>query len=135
MANGYKAQAMSLKSKEFALNKDREGWLGMFTEDAVVMDPVGESPMDPAGLGHQGKEAISAFYDKHMATANIVEFEIQQSIPAGDTCANLVHLKNKVSDEVTLEQYMIVLYTANDEGQLTSLQAYWDYNKLIEQFS
>ncbi|WP_101759712.1 nuclear transport factor 2 family protein [Oceanicoccus sp. KOV_DT_Chl] len=135
MSNCYKAQEMSMKSKEYALTKNREGWLGMFTDDAVVMDPVGVSPMDPTGLGHNGKAAISAFYDKHMATANLVEFEIQHSIPAGDSCANLVYLKNQITDDLAITQYMIVVYTANDEGMLTSLKAHWEWKKLEEQLS
>ena len=35
---------------------DREGWLALFTEDAVVEDPVGSEP-------HAGREAIAAFWD------------------------------------------------------------------------
>lgn len=135
MANCYKAQEMSFKSKEFALTKNRDGWIGMFAKDAVVMDPVGKSDMDPTGLGHRGTEAISAFFDNFVATANMVEFDIKESIPAGDTCANLVHMKNKISDELTAEQDMIVLYTANDEGKLISLKAYWEYDKFMQQLS
>jgi steroid Delta-isomerase len=35
---------------------DREGWLALFTEDAVLEDPVGSPP-------HVGGEAIAAFWD------------------------------------------------------------------------
>jgi len=36
--------------------EDREGWLALFTDDAVLEDPVGSSP-------HEGREAIAAFWD------------------------------------------------------------------------
>ena len=36
--------------------EDREGWLALFTDDAVLEDPVGSPP-------HEGREAIAAFWD------------------------------------------------------------------------
>ena len=35
---------------------DRAGWLALFTDEAVLEDPVGSSP-------HEGREAIGAFWD------------------------------------------------------------------------
>jgi steroid Delta-isomerase len=35
---------------------DRDGWLALFTDDAVLEDPVGSAP-------HEGGEAIAAFWD------------------------------------------------------------------------
>jgi steroid Delta-isomerase len=35
---------------------DRDGWLALFTDDAVLEDPVGSAP-------HEGREAIAAFWD------------------------------------------------------------------------
>ncbi len=133
MGNCYKAQEASFKSREFSLAKNREGWLGLFAEDAIVQDPVGVSPLDQTGLGHKGKEAIGKFYDLVIANSNM-EFVIESSIPAGDSCANVVDLKNKISADVVIETQMIVVYTANDEGKIVSLQAYWEYSKVQEQF-
>jgi len=131
MGNCYKAQEASFKSREYALAKDREGWLGLFADDAIVMDPVGVSPLDPTGLGNKGKEAIGAFYDMVIANADM-EFVIETSIPAGDECANLIDLTNRMGDMV-LKNKMIVVYTANDEGKIISLKAYWEYSKLQAQ--
>lgn len=132
MGNCYKAQQASIQSREFALQKNRTGWLDLFADDAIVQDPVGISPLDPAGQGHRGKEAIAAFYDRVIANSNM-EFVIEHSIPAGDACANLVELKNTIADNAVLETTMIVVYTANDEGKLVLLQAYWEYDKLQQQ--
>ena len=33
---------------------DREGWLALFDDDAVVEDPIGPSDFDPEGNGHRG---------------------------------------------------------------------------------
>jgi len=46
---------------------DREAWLALFAEDAVVQDPIGPSAFDPEGKGHRGPEAIAAFYDNVIA--------------------------------------------------------------------
>ena len=35
---------------------DRDGWLALFTDDAVLEDPVGSS-------AHEGHEAMAAFWD------------------------------------------------------------------------
>lgn len=132
MGNCLKAQAASFKSREYSLAKDKEGWLGLFADDALVQDPVGVSPLDPTGLGHKGKEAIGNFYDMIIANSNM-DFVIESSIPAGDSCANVVDLKNTISDDAVIETRMVVIYTANDEGNLISLQAYWEYDKVQEQ--
>ena len=36
--------------------EDRDGWLALFTDDAVLEDPVGSPPSE-------GREAIAAFWD------------------------------------------------------------------------
>ena len=41
MANCYKAQEASYKSIEYAAAKDKERWLDLFSDDAVIQDPVG----------------------------------------------------------------------------------------------
>lgn len=132
MGNALKAQQASFKSRDNALAKNREGWLALFADDAVVMDPVGISPLDPVGMGHQGKEAIAAFYDLIIANSDM-DFVISSSIPAGDECANKVDLTNKLPGGIEVVTEMIVVYTANDEGKITRLKAYWEYNKVAEQ--
>lgn len=39
--------------------------------DAVVQDPIGPSPFDPAGDGHRGPEAMRAFWE--LDKAKLVE--------------------------------------------------------------
>lgn len=131
MGNGIKAQQASYRSRENALAKNRAGWLALFADDAVVQDPVGVSALDPTGKGHRGKEAIGRFFDTVVAAANM-DFEIDKSIPSGDECANLVVITHKLPNGKTLPMDMVVVYTANDEGLITSLKAYWEFEKLTE---
>lgn len=132
--NAYLAQEASFRSGEYVVAGNKAAWLELFADDAVVEDPVGVSPLDPTGLGHRGREAISAFWDQVIGPGNI-QFNILSSHPAGDQCANVVDLVNTLADDVQIETRMVVVYTANDEGRLTSLKAYWEYSKVEEQLS
>lgn len=128
MANGLKAQQASQKSFAAVMAGNKEEWLALFADNAVVQDPVGVSPLDPTGEGHQGKEAIAAFWDTVIAHGQMT-LTIKASFPAGDECANLASLRNEIGDLV-IENDMIVVYTANDAGEVVSLKAYWDYDAL-----
>ena len=80
MTNANKAQQASKKSAANAMAKNRDAWLALFAEDAVVQDPVGKSPLDPTGEGHRGKEAIAAFFDNVIKPGNLT-LEILYSHP------------------------------------------------------
>ena len=54
---------------------DRQAWLDLFAEDAVVEDPVGPSMFDPEGKGHRGPEAIAAFFDNVIAVNRSIGFD------------------------------------------------------------
>ena len=56
-----KAQELSFLSRDYAVAKDKENWLALFTKDALVQDPIGKSPLDPEGNGHKGIAAIENF--------------------------------------------------------------------------
>lgn len=132
MENGYKAQEASKKSAENVMGKNREGWLALFADDAVLQDPVGISPLDPTGEGHKGIEAITAFYDSVIASGNIT-MEIINSHPCGDECANVVKLSNDIGGGMVIKTEMVAVYKANDEGKIVLLKAYWEYSKIEEQ--
>ena len=132
MGNGYLVQAASYKSGEYVMSGNKEAWLDLFADDAVVQDPVGESPLDPTGLGHRGKQAISEFWDLIIAPGKI-DFQIRLSQPAGDECANVVDLVNTLPGGIEIKTNMVVVYTGNSAGKITSLKAYWEYSKVQEQ--
>ena len=90
------------------------------------------SPLDPAGLGHQGKAAIEAFWNMAMPNG-INSFDIRESHTAGDSCANVVTLSNKLPDGSLIVTDCVAVYTANDAGKIVSLRAYWDFSKLAGQ--
>ena len=126
-----KAQELGFLSRDYAVAKDKQKWLDLFAEDAIVQDPIGKSPLDPIGDGHKGKEAIEKFYDTVIANGNI-EFNILESIPCADECANFAQIINVVGD-VKIETTMIVIYRIDSDDKIVSLRAFWDYKSMEEQ--
>ena len=126
-----KAQELGFLSRDYAVAKDKQNWLDLFAEDAIVQDPIGKSPLDPDGNGHKGKGAIEKFYDTVIANGNI-EFNILESIPCADECANFAEIKNIVGDE-KIETKMIVIYRVNSDDKIVSLRAFWDYQEMEDQ--
>ena len=128
-----KAQELSFLSRDYAVAKDKENWLALFTKDALVQDPIGKSPLDPEGNGHKGIAAIEKFYDTVIANGDI-EFTIIESIPCADECANYAQIVNLVGD-IKIETKMIVIYRINSNNKIESLRAFWDYQKIENQLN
>ena len=128
-----KAQELSFLSRDYAVAKDKENWLALFSKDALVQDPIGKSPLDPEGNGHKGIAAIEKFYDTVIANGDI-EFTIIESIPCADECANYAQIVNLVGD-IKIETKMIVIYRINSNNKIESLRAFWDYQKMEKQLT
>ena len=128
-----KAQELGFLSRDYAVAKDKKNWLSLFADDAIVQDPIGVSPLDPEGEGHQGIEAIEKFYDTVIANGNI-EFNILESIPCANECANYAQIVNVVGD-VKIETKMIVIYCINSSNKIQSLRAFWDYQNMENQLN
>jgi ketosteroid isomerase-like protein len=126
------AQLASKRSMDAVRKKDREAWVNNFADDACLEDPVGVSPLDPTGQGHRGKEAISTFWDTMIAPGE-VEFAMRESWPAGDTAvANVGSIFNKMPDGNQIEAKGVFVYHVNEEGKVTNLRAYWDYESTVK---
>ncbi|MDA9048495.1 hypothetical protein N9K57_00930 [Gammaproteobacteria bacterium] len=128
-----KAQELSFLSRDYAVAKDKQSWLALFDQDALVQDPIGKSPLDPEGNGHKGIAAIEKFYDTVIANGDI-KFTIIESIPCADECANYAQIVNLVGD-IKIETKMIVIYRINSNNKIESLRAFWDYQKMEGQLN
>jgi len=128
----HPAQAASAASRRNVQNKSREAWIDLFADDAVLEDPVGVSPLDPSGLGHKGKQAIARFWDMVIAPGN-VEMIVRESYPAGDECANVVTIVNRMPGGVEIKTDCVICYRVDARGKLVSLKAYWDFVKIAAQ--
>jgi ketosteroid isomerase-like protein len=106
--------------------KDREGWIGLFADDAIVADPIGPSQWDPEGKGHHGKEAIARFYDIAIAPNEDVTFEIHHSYMCGDELANVVTLHIVGADKRMMLVPCVITYRKAADDRLAALRAFWE---------
>jgi steroid delta-isomerase len=101
-----------------AVAAGRKGdWLGLFTADAVVEDPVGPSALDPEGKGHRGHDGIERFWDEHVSAVSRFDFQVKDSF---------VSITMTIGAAATMTVDCVVVYTVNDTGQITSLRGYWE---------
>jgi len=121
---------MSKQSMAMTEAKDREGWLALFADDAVVEDPVGPSMFDPDGMGQRGKEAITAFYDTVISQSESLKFTIRQSIECGDEVANIGEIRITLPGNQVGTVQIANIYKVNAEGKLVSLRSFWEQDKL-----
>jgi steroid delta-isomerase len=105
---------------------DRQGWLALFADDAVVEDPIGPSAFDPEGRGHRGLEAIAAFYDNVIAANESIRFSIRQSFLCGDEAANVGVIRITFAGGTAVEVDGIYIYRRSPEGKIASLRAFWE---------
>ena len=125
----HPARAASIKSMTAVEAGDREGWLALFADDAVVQDPIGVSALDPTGLGHRGRDAIAAFYDGVIGP-NDVRFTIRESWEAGDEVANVGRITTTMADGLVVSTDGVFCYRIDDDGKVASLRAYWTVDRL-----
>lgn len=129
MSEEHPARAASKKSMDAVMGGDREAWLALFAEDAKVEDPIGPSPLDPEGKGHQGPEAIAAFYDA-MIGPNSLHFDIRESYAAGSEVANVGTITITFPDGSKALVDGVYTYRVNDEGKVVALRAFWEFDKM-----
>lgn len=125
-----RAREMGLTSMAKAEARDREGWLALFADDAVVQDPVGPSPFDAEGNGQRGIEAITAFYDNVISASERVKFDMRQSSECAEECAfaGTIHITLPGGKQGSVD--LVNIYRVNAEGKIASLRSFWEFDQL-----
>ncbi|MEZ4453320.1 MAG: nuclear transport factor 2 family protein [Nannocystaceae bacterium] len=111
------------RSPERVAAHDREGWLDLFSADAVVEDPVGAAPNPRARLGR--------FYDTFIA-GNTIDFEVREDLVAGVEVVRDVVLHTRLSTGLEIAVPAHLLYEIADEGgapKIRRLRAIWDLRR------
>ena len=126
----HPAHQAGRRSREAVQARDKEAWLAVFTDDAIVQDPIGPSPLDPEGKGHRGRDAISAFWDNTIAPTTKIEFFFRDTYQCGNEEANVGHILITTGDYQTIAEGVFT-YKANDDGQMVALRAYWEMDRAI----
>jgi ketosteroid isomerase-like protein len=115
------------RSREAAMARDKEAWLALFADDAVVEDPIGPSHFDPDGKGHRGKEAIAKFFDMAIAPSQL-EFNFAATHQCGNEEANVGNVVIVASGYRVVAEGVFT-YRVDDEGKIVALRAYWELDR------
>ncbi len=105
---------------------DREGWLALFADDAIVEDPVGPCAWDPEGKGQRGKAAIAAFYDMFKDFQESFDFEIHHQEPRANEVAVFVTMYITMKDGTKSSTKAINIYKQGSDGRIQSLRSFWN---------
>lgn len=114
---------------------DRAGWVGLFTGDATIEDPVGSRP-------HVGRAAIERFYDTFIGPRDIT-FDRAIDIVQGRTVLRDLVLRVRMGAAVTMRIPAILRYDlvapehgeSPEELRISRLQAYWELPAMAWQFA
>ena len=125
------ARELGIRSRAAVHAKDRNAWLALFADDALVQDPVGPSPFDPEGKGHHGRQAIGAFYDTVIGPSQEITFEITESYLCGDEVADVGIIRTTLAGGThQAVVHGVYTYRSNGAGKLAALRAYWEFDAL-----
>jgi steroid delta-isomerase len=122
------ARDLARRSQAAAGAKDRETWLGLFADDAVVEDPIGPSPLCPDGQGHRGAEAIAAFYDTVIGQVEGMRFEIERSYLCGEEVADVGSIHIALAGGHSVQVCGVFTYRSDGSGRIAALRAYWEFD-------
>lgn len=117
------------RSPQAAAAHDRAGWVGLFTGDARVEDPVGSQPQ----VGH---EAIGRFYDTFIGPRDIT-FHRDLDIVSGTVVLRDLELEVAMDSAVTVFIPAFLRYDlrpVTGEWQIAALRAYWELPAMMLQF-
>src|SRR6202048_3201784 len=117
------------RSPEAAGAHDRDGWVGLFTANGRVEDPVGSQP-------HQGTAEIARFYDTFIGPRDIT-FHRDVDIVVGTTVIRDLELEVRMSSTLTMRIPTYLRYDVEDhagELNVAALQAFWELPAMVGQF-
>jgi Nuclear transport factor 2 (NTF2) domain len=117
------------RSPQAVTAHDRDSWVGVFTDDARVEDPVGSQP-------HVGYERICRFYDTFIGPRDIT-FHRDLDIVFGHTVLRDLELEVAMGTAVTMYIPAFLRYDlreVNGEWRIAVLRAYWELPAMMLQF-
>jgi hypothetical protein len=117
------------RSPEAAGAHDKGAWVGLFTDDARIDDPVGSRP-------HVGRDQIGRFYDTFIGPRDIT-FHRDLDIVSGTSVIRDLTLDVGMSPAVRMMIPAFLRYdlrAAESGWQIARLRAYWELPVQIGQF-
>ena len=107
---------------------DRAGYLACFAPDAVVHDPYG-------GRAWQGHEGLAKFFGGMERTWASFTMAAVESYVSGNRLATTWTAQGVSKNDKTAQFAGINVFTVNEEGLITQLEAYWDFKAMVAQIS
>ncbi|OBA64041.1 transporter [Mycobacterium sp. 1100029.7] len=117
------------RSPQAAAAHDRTGWVGLFTGDGRIEDPVGSRP-------HIGRAQIGRFYDTFIGPREI-SFHRDLDIVFGTVVLRDLELEVTMGAAVTMYIPAFLRYDLqefNGGWQIAHLRAYWELPAMMLQF-
>jgi hypothetical protein len=121
--------ATAERSPAAAGARDRNAWVGLFTPNGRVEDPVGSRP-------HRGTAAIGRFYDTFIGPRDIT-FRRDVDIVVGTTVIRDGELEVTMASALTLMVPVYIRYDLQDEAdelKIAALSAFWELPAMVGQF-
>lgn len=118
------------RSPRTAAAHDRAGWVGLFTADGRVEDPVGSRP-------HVGRDQIGRFYDTFIGPRDIT-FHRDLDVVSGSVVLRDLTLQVAMSPTVTMRIPAFLRYDlreVNGQWRIAVLRAYWELPAMILQLA
>ncbi len=118
------------RSPKLAAANDRAGWVGLFTDDGRIEDPVGSRP-------HVGALRIGRFYDTFIAPRRIV-FHHNGDVVSDSTVIRDVVLEVGMGSTVTMRIPAVLRYDLRavaEQWRIERLRAYWELPAMVLQFA
>ncbi|MGV0836522.1 nuclear transport factor 2 family protein [Mycolicibacterium thermoresistibile] len=117
------------RSPQAAGAHDRQGWVGLFSADARIEDPVGSRP-------HVGRAEIEQFYDTFIEPRRIT-FHRDLDIVVGATVLRDLQLEVTMANHLTLQIPAYLRYDLqydDTEISISALHAYWELPSMVGAF-
>jgi Nuclear transport factor 2 (NTF2) domain len=117
------------RSPQAAAAHDRTGWVGLFTTDGRVEDPVGSRP-------HVGPVEIGRFYDTFIGPRDIA-FHLDLDVVRGSSVVRDLDLEVVMGSVITMTIPAFLRYDLREvdgEWKIAMLRAYWELPAMMLQF-
>ncbi|MFI5782482.1 nuclear transport factor 2 family protein [Nocardia sp. NPDC051570] len=127
-ASGAELLAAVEQSPRAVAAHDRAAWVGLFTDRALVEDPVGSRP-------HIGTAAIERFYDTFIAP-NAITFRVDHDVICPMGVFRDLTIEIAMSTGVTLRVPMHLRYDLeriDGELKIAELHAHWELPVMVSQ--
>ena len=107
---------------------DQAAYLACFASDAVVHDPYG-------GRAWQGHEGLTKFFGGMERTWASFTMTPGESHVSGNRLATTWTAQGVSKNDKTAQFAGINVFTVNEDGLITQLEAYWDFKAMVAQIS